>query len=106
MTATTTTDFGATLNAAVQGDYLAQLSGGTYTVTQPIVIHVTATTTGPLGIDGGGATLVSQVTNGQPLIQIVVDPGVDLRYLTLSNFNIQGNGHEGDGIQVVCATND
>src|SRR5262249_41164230 len=34
------------------------------------------------------------------------DPGVDFRYLRLSNFNIQGNGHEGDGIQVVCDTND
>src|SRR5262249_4697564 len=55
---------------------------------------------------GGGATLVSQVTNGQPLIQIVVDPGVDLRYLTLSNFTIEGNGHEGDGIQIVADGND
>jgi len=105
MTTTTTTDFGSALNAAVQGGYLAQLNGGTYTITQPIVIHVTSTTVGPVGIDGGGATLVSQVTNGQPLIQIVVDPGVDLRYLTLSNFNIQGNGHEGDGIKIVCDTN-
>src|SRR5262249_20996683 len=106
MTTTTTTDFGSTLNAAIQGGSLAQLNGGTYTITQPIVIHVTSTTVGPVGIDGGGATLVSQVTNGQPLIQIVVDPGVDLRYLTLSNFNIQGNGQEGDGIKIVCDTND
>jgi hypothetical protein len=55
-----------------------------------------------LGIDGGGATLVSEVTDGSPLIQIVVDPGVDFSYLTLANFNIQGNGSEGSGIQLRC----
>ncbi|HKU98032.1 MAG TPA: Ig-like domain-containing protein, partial [Vineibacter sp.] len=106
MATTTSTDFGATLNAAVQGGYVAHLSGQTYTITEPIVIHVTRTTQGALGIDGGGATLVSQVTNGAPLIQIVVDPGVDFRYLTLSNFTIAGNGREGDGIQIVADGND
>jgi hypothetical protein len=103
---TSTTDFGSTLNDAIQGGYLAQLDGGTYTITQPIVINVTSTTQGALGIDGGGATLVSQVTNGSPLIEIVVGPGVDLRYLTLENFTIQGNGSEGDGIQIVADGND
>ena len=103
---TTATDFGAALAAAFQGQYVAQLTGQTYTITSPIVIHVTGTVTGPLGIDGGGATIVSQVTNGAPVIQIVVDPDVDMRYLTLSNFTIQGNGQEGDGIQIVADGND
>ncbi|TXL79499.1 hypothetical protein FHP25_06020 [Vineibacter terrae] len=106
MATTTNADFGATLNAAIQGGYVAHLSGQTYTIDQPIVIHVTSTTQGALGIDGGGATLVSQVTNGAPLIQIVVDPGVDLRYLTLSNFTIAGNGLEGAGIRIVADGND
>ena len=106
MTMMTTADFGSALDSAIQNGYLGQLQGGTYAVSSPIVIHVTRTTQGALGIDGGGATLVSQVTNGQPLIQIVVDPGVDLRYLTLSNFKIEGNGHEGDGIQIVANGND
>ena len=100
------TDFGATLNAAIQGGYVAHLTGQTYTISAPIVIHVTSTTQGALGIDGGGATLVSQVTSGAPLIQIVVDPGVDFRYLTLSNFTIAGNGREGDGIKIVADGND
>src|SRR5215475_11625947 len=100
-----TTDFGSALTAAFQGGTVAHLSGGTYTITAPIVIHVTQTMQGPVGIDGGGATLVSQVGNGQPLIQIIVDPGVDFRYLTLSNFTIEGNGHEGDGIQLVANSN-
>src|SRR5262249_2047334 len=40
------------------------------------------------------------------VIEIDVGPGVDLRYLTLSNFTIQGNGSEGDGIKIVAAGND
>ncbi len=99
-------DFGATLDAAIQGGYVAHLAGQTYTIDQPIIIHVTSTTQGALGVDGGGATLVSRVTNGAPLIQIVVDPGVDFRYLTLSNFTIAGNGREGDGIRIVADGND
>ena len=31
---------------------------------------------------------------------------MDFRYLTLSNFDIQGNGHEGTGIQLVADGND
>ena len=103
---TTASDFGAALTAALQGEYVAQLTGQTYTITSPIVIHVTGTVTGPVGIDGGGATLISQVTNGAPLIQIIADPGVNMRYLTLSNFNIEGNGQEGDGIQIIADGND
>ena len=36
----TTTDFGAALTAAFLGQYVAQLTGQTYTITSPIVIHV------------------------------------------------------------------
>src|SRR5260370_10677027 len=101
----TTTDFGAALTAAVQGGYIAQLSGGTYTVTQPIIININSTTQG-IGINGGGATIISQVPAGQPVIEFVVGPGVDLRYLDLSNFTIQCNGSEGDGIKIVADGND
>jgi len=103
---TAITDLGAALTAAVNGGYVAQLSGGTYTVTQPIVIHIDSTIQGPLGLDGGGATIVSRIGGGQPVIEIVVGPGVDLRYLDFSNFTIQGNGAEGDGIKIVAAGND
>jgi len=103
---TTSTDFGATLTAALEGGYVAHLTGQTYTITSPIVIHITSTIQGALGIDGGGATLVSQVTNGSPLIEIIVDPGVDVRYLTLSNFTIEGNGQEGDGIKLLADGDD
>ena len=94
------------LRNAISGGYVAEMSGQTYTVTQPIVINVTSTIQGPVGIDLGGATIVSQITNGAPVIQINAGPGVDLRYLTLSNFTIQGNGSEGDGIQIVADGND
>src|SRR5260370_1862427 len=93
---TTAADFGAALTAALQGEYVAQLTGQTYTITSPIVIHVTGTVTGPVGIDGGGATLISQVTNGAPLIQIIADSGVQLRYLALAIFPIPGNREHGN----------
>jgi hypothetical protein len=101
-----TTDLASILSTAIGDGNVAQLSGGTYTVTQPIVIHIDSTIQGPLGLDGGGATIVSQVTGGQPVIQIVVGPGVDLRYLDFSNFTIQGDGAEGAGISIVAAGND
>lgn len=103
---TSTTDLGTVLSAAIQGGYVAHLAPATYTITEPIVIHVTSTTQGPLGLDGGGATLISQVASGQPVIQFVVEAGVDLRYLQLSNFMIQGSGQEGAGISILAPSND
>ena len=100
------TDLAAVLTAAIAGGYVAETTGQTFTVTQPIVINVNSTIQGPLGIDLGGAHIVSQITNGAPIIQINVGPGVDLRYLTFSNFTIDGNGREGDGIKIVAAGND
>lgn len=97
----TTTDLAAAMKAALTGGYVAEMSGQTYTVSSPIIINVTSTVTGPIGIDLGGARIVSQITNGQPVIEINAGPGVDLRYLTLSNFTIEGNGREGDGIKIV-----
>jgi len=102
----TGTDFGDILTAAIHGGYVAHLTDQTYTISSPIVIFVDSTIQGALGIDGGGATLVSQVTDGSPLIQIVVRPGVDFRYLTLSNFTLQGNGSEGTGIEIIADGND
>src|SRR5690348_3610894 len=100
------TDLNSILQSAMAGSYVAQGSGQTFTVSSTIVIHVTSTTQGPLGLDLGGGTIVSNITNGSPVIQVVVDPGVDLRYLTFSNLTIQGNGKEGAGIQIVAAGND
>ncbi|WP_178133627.1 M10 family metallopeptidase C-terminal domain-containing protein [Vineibacter terrae] len=102
----TTSDLGAAITAAIQDGHVAHLDGGTYTITSPIVVRATDINRGALGIDGHGATLVSQVTSGEPLIQIVADAGVDLRYLTLSNFKIVGNGSEGNGIEIVADGND
>lgn len=102
----TTSDFGTALSAAMAGGYVAHLDGGTYNIASPIVIEVNNTIQGALGINGGGARLISQVFDGSPLIEIHVGPGVDLRYLTLSNFTIQGGGNEGDGIRIVADGND
>jgi Ca2+-binding RTX toxin-like protein len=100
----TTPDLAGALKAALAGGYVAEMSGQTYTVSSPIVINVTSTVTGPIGIDLGGARIMSQIANGQPVIQINAGPGVDLRYLRLSNFTIEGNGREGDGIRIVSTS--
>ncbi len=104
--AAASTDLASILSAAIAGGYVAHGSGGTYTVSSPIVIHVDSTIQGPLGIDLGGAIIDSRITNGAPVIEIDVGAGVDFRDLTLSNFTIQGNGREGDGIKIVAAGND
>jgi hypothetical protein len=101
-----TVDLGAILKGAMAGGYLAHLTGASYPVTSSIVINVTSTIQGPMGIDLGGARIVSQITDGSPVIQINVGPDVDLRYVTLSNFTIEGNGLEGDGIRIVADGND
>lgn len=100
------TDVGAALQAAMASGTVAHLPGGTYTVSAPIVINVAGTLQGPMGIDLGGGRIVSQITDGSPVIRIVVGPGVDLRYLTLSNFTIEGNGREGAGISIEADGND
>jgi Ca2+-binding RTX toxin-like protein len=92
----------AALRNAIAGDFVAQLAGATHIVTTPIVINVTSSTTGPVGIDLGGAKIFSQITDGSPVVEIIVGPGVDLGGLTLSNFSILGNGREGDGIKIVA----
>jgi len=99
-------DLGAALQAAMAGGYFAHLTQQTYTVSTPIVVTVNSTIQGPMGIDLGGATIYSKITDGSPVIQIVAGPGVDLRYVTLSNFTIKGNGREGDGIKIVADGND
>src|SRR5690242_13162946 len=102
----TATNLGSILSAAIASGTVAHSTGVNFTVSSPIVIHINSTIQGPLGIDLGGATIFSQITNGAPVIEIDVGPGVDVRYLTLTNFTIQGNGHEGDGIKIVADGND
>jgi hypothetical protein len=66
------------------------------------VINLTSSLQGAVGIDLGGAKLVSQVGSGSPLIEIIVGAGVNISNLTLQNFSIEGNGAEGDGIKIVA----
>lgn len=94
------------LRAALTEGYFVHLPADTFVVSSPIVINIDSSSATPKGIDLGGATIVSQITDGSPVIQINVGPDVDLRYLTLSNFTIQGNGQEGDGIKIVADGND
>jgi hypothetical protein len=94
------------LRAALTEGNFVHLSADTFVVTSPIIINIDSSSANPKGIDLGGATIVSQITDGSPVIQINVGSGVDLRYLTLSNFTLLGNGQEGDGIKIVADGND
>src|SRR5690348_10856614 len=100
------TDLNSILQSAMAGSYVAQGSGQSFTVSKTIVIHVDSTTQGPLGLDLGGGTIYSNITDGSPVIQVVVGPGVDLRYLQFANLTIEGNGREGAGIQILAGAND
>lgn len=102
----TTTDVGAALKAALEGGSVVHLTETTYTISQPIVVHVSASNTGEVGLDGGGAKFLSQIVDGSPAIEIVVDAGTDLSKLRLSNFSVLGNGAEGDGIRIVANGSD
>jgi hypothetical protein len=62
------------------------LTDDTYTIDAPIVIEVTQSTDGPVGIDLGGAKILSQITDGSPVIEIVVSPGVDLDHAIAVRF--------------------
>ena len=91
------------LRTALSGGTIDTLSAASFAVTTPIVIYLTGASQGPIGIDLGGAKILSQVTGGRPVIEIVAGPGVNVSNLTLSNFFILGNGQEGDGISIVAA---
>ena len=94
------------LKAALGGGTVVHLTDTSYTVTSSIVINITASFQGPLGIDLGGAKILSQIAGGGPVIQINIAAGIDIGTLTLSNFSIQGNGLEGDGIKIVADGSD
>ncbi|HZB53006.1 MAG TPA: Ig-like domain-containing protein, partial [Reyranella sp.] len=89
------------LKAALGGGTIVHLTDTSYIVTSSIVINITTSFQGPLGIDLGGAKILSQITDGGPVIQINIAAGVDIGTLSLSNFSIQGNGLEGDGLKIV-----
>ena len=89
------------LKAALGAGTVVHLTDASYTVTSSIVINITTSFQGPLGIDLGGAKILSQISDGGPVIQINVAAGVDIGTLSLSNFSIQGNGLEGDGLKIV-----
>ena len=90
------------LQAAFAGGYVANSNKRSFTVSEPIVVDVTSDVRGPVGIDLGGAAIISDIAGGAPVIQINAAPGVDLANLTLSNFSIYGNGEEGTGIRIVA----
>src|SRR6202008_2146929 len=79
------------LNAAAAGT-AQHLTVPSYSVSSPIVIHLTSADQGPIDIDFGGAKVQSNITNGSPIIEIVVDAGANVSNLTISNLMINGNG--------------
>jgi hypothetical protein len=69
------------LKAALAGGTVVHLTDTSYTVTSSIVINITASFQGPLGIDLGGAKILSQITGGGPVIQINIAAGRRYRHV-------------------------
>ena len=62
------TDLSSILQAAFAGSYVANGAGQNFTVSKTIVIYVSSTTQGPIGLDLGGGTIYSNITDGSPVI--------------------------------------
>jgi hypothetical protein len=80
------------------------LAPGRYRVTRTIRIRTAPRPDGnithPSGIAGAGATIVSAIADGSPVIAI--ECAATLRYFRLDGLKIQGSGREGNGLSVSC----
>lgn len=82
------------------------VTSGSVVVTTPIKIVIPANLQTISGLLGNGLQIISQITNGLDVLTIEVDtPNVNLQYMILEKFQIIGNGKEGNGLVIRCATN-
>lgn len=95
------------LTAACSTQQVAHATKRTYVVSSTVDIVVGSSIGIPWGFDGGGANIVSTITDGSPILRFrIASAGVDCRYLNLRNLSITGNGLDGDAIVLSCPRND
>ncbi len=79
---------------------------GRYRVTRPIRVRTGERGTGNVthrsGILAQGARIISEIGDGQPVVEI--ESRATLRYFLIEGLEIAGQGHEGHGISISCQT--
>ncbi len=116
----TATDFGAagdgttddtdairrTLETALTSKdvHMAVIPPGRYRITRTIRIVTEGRPEGNIthqtGVQGAGAMLVSDISDGSPVVEIVCR--ATLRFFLIDGLQIKGNGSEGHGISIQC----
>lgn len=116
----TATDFGAvgdgiaddteairrTIDAALTSKdvHVAVIPPGRYRITRSIRIETAGRPEGNIthqtGIHGVGATLISDISDGSPVLEILCQ--ATLRFVLINGLQIRGNGSEGHGMYIRC----
>lgn len=92
--------------AAFSGDdaELVTLPPGNYRLTRPIRIQTKTRPDGnithPAGIRADGASLLSEIEDGEPMIDI--DVRATLRFFRIEGLHLAGRGKEGTGLRISC----
>lgn len=85
---------------------LVEIPQGRYRVTRPIEVitpdRPEGNITHPAGILAKGATVVSEVGDGQPVVSI--DIRATLRFTRIEGLHIAGSGSDGAGMRISCQT--
>lgn len=91
----------AALDAAFASDgTLLQIPPGTYRVTRTLRLRFTRPLTRQGGILAPGARLVSAITDGSPVLELLSEHTI--RYLLIDGLGIQGSGTDGVGLRINC----
>ncbi len=94
----------AALNETFGSGGFLDIPPGVYRVTQPLRIETKAKPAGnsthSSGIRAHGARIVSAITDGRPVLSIVSH--ATMRFFLLEGLEIQGNGREGQGLDIRC----
>ncbi|MEX2451060.1 MAG: glycosyl hydrolase family 28-related protein [Rhodospirillales bacterium] len=84
----------------------ATIPPGRYLVKRPIRVKTAGRSAGNItrrcGILAHGAVVVSAIKDGSPVIEI--ESRATLRYVLIDGLQIQGSGHDGHGLSIICET--
>lgn len=100
-----TTDDTAALQAALDAAFatdgtLLQIPPGTYRVSRTLHIRFSKPLTRQGGILAPGARLLSAITDGAPVVEVLSESTV--RYLLIDGLGIEGSGSDGAGLKLSC----
>jgi len=82
---------------------LLMIPPGQYRISRTLKIAPKENITRQAGIFGPGARLISNITNGDPVLEI--QSTSTFRFLLVQGLDIHGSGRDGDGIRLICRGN-